>query len=276
MMIRVMTMNVNVRIRQVGFNNRYNTWHTLNRNMILFIHSGSGSIVDRNRNYPITPGSLCFVGSNRFYYTLPDHPETYVRSKIFLSNQELEQVLSLFPESLQMKERYNPNSMVYAQTNAETAGKIDSLFQQLMQYEDKDYYHNALLTSDYIQLLVHLNENATDTVYPDVGMIQKAIAYINSHIHENIRIDHICTNVHVSKYYFCKKFKQSTGLTVMDYMLKTRIISAKNMLENTEMTIGEISGRCGFSSQSYFCRVFKEESGMTPLQYQKSLPMQVL
>ena len=43
------------------------------------------------------------------------------------------------------------------------------------------------------------------------------------------------------------------------------------MLSDREMTIGEISSRCGFSSQSYFCRVFKDESGMTPLQYQKSL-----
>jgi AraC-like DNA-binding protein len=43
------------------------------------------------------------------------------------------------------------------------------------------------------------------------------------------------------------------------------------MLENSELAIGEISSRCGFSSQSYFCRVFKDESGMTPLQYQKSL-----
>ena len=82
-------MNKNIRIRQTGFDNRYNTWHTLNRNMILCCHAGSGSIVDRQGNYPIGPGCLCFVGANRFYYTLPDIPEEYVRSKVFLSNEEL-------------------------------------------------------------------------------------------------------------------------------------------------------------------------------------------
>ena len=269
-------MNKNVRIRQTGFNNRYNTWHTLNRNMILYVHSGSGSIIDRERNYPITPGCLCFVGSNRFYYTLPDAPAEYIRSKIFLSNQELDAVLALFPECLHMKERFTPNSMVYAQTDPEKSHRIEGLFKELLHYADRDYYHDALLTSDYIKLLIDLNENVTATVFPASGMVQKAVEYINSHIHENIRIDSICLAIHVSKYYFCKKFKQSTGITVMNYILKTRIISAKNMLENSSLTIGEISERCGFSSQSYFCRVFKEESRMTPLQYQKKIPVQIL
>jgi AraC-like DNA-binding protein len=211
------------------------------------------------------------VGSNRFYYTLPDHPEKYDRSKVFLSNRELKDVLWLFPEVLKMADRFTPNSMVYAQVPPQAAQQIESIFNDLADYEDRGYYHDALVTSHYIKLLILLNEYATNTVFPVSGMIQKATEYINSHIHESLCIDDICSVLHVSKYYFCKKFKQSTGLTVMNYILMTRIISAKNMLENSDLAIGEISYRCGFSSQSYFCRVFKEESGMTPLQYQKSL-----
>ena len=264
-------MNKNVRIHHTGFNNRYNTWHTLNRNMVMFVHSGSGSIVAREQNYPITSGCLCFVGSSRFYYTLPDCPEKYDRSKVFLSNQELDRVLSLFPEELQLKERFAPNSLVYAQVPPQAVQQIDAIFDDLALYEDRDYYHDALVTSHYIKLLILLNDYATNTVFPVFGMVQKAIEYINAHIHERLSIDEICHVLHVSKYYFCKKFKQSTGITVMNYILMTRIISAKNMLENSDLAIGEISSRCGFSSQSYFCRVFKDESGMTPLQYQKSL-----
>ena len=264
-------MNKNVRIHHTGFNNRYNTWHTLNRNMVMFVHSGSGSIVAREQNYPITSGCLCFVGSSRFYYTLPDCPEKYDRSKVFLSNQELDRVLSLFPEELQLKERFAPNSLVYAQVPPQAVQQIDTIFDDLALYEDRYYYHDAVVTSHYIKLLILLNDYATNTVFPVFGMVQKAIEYINAHIHERLSIDETCHVLHVSKYYFCKKFKQSTGITVMNYILMTRIISAKNMLENSDLAIGEISSRCGFSSQSYFCRVFKDESGMTPLQYQKSL-----
>jgi AraC-like DNA-binding protein len=239
--------------------------------MIMFVHSGSGSIVDREQNYPLAPGCLCFVGSSRFYYTLPDCPDKYDRSKVFLSNHELDRVLTLFPDALQLKERFASNSLVYAQVPPQAAQQIEAIFDDLARYEDQDYYHDALVTSHYIKLLILLNEYSTDTVFPIFGIVQKAAEYINAHIHEHLSIDEICSVLHVSKYYFCKKFKQSTGLTVMNYILMTRIISAKNMLENSDLAIGEISSRCGFSSQSYFCRVFKDESGMTPLQYQKSL-----
>ena len=202
-------MNKNVRIHHTGFNNRYNTWHTLNRNMVMFVHSGSGSIVAREQNYPITSGCLCFVGSSRFYYTLPDCPEKYDRSKVFLSNQELDRVLSLFPEELQLKERFAPNSLVYAQVPPQAVQQIDTIFDDLALYEDRDYYHDALVTSHYIKLLILLNDYATNTVFPVFGMVQKAIEYINAHIHERLSIDEICHVLHVSKYYFCKKFKQS-------------------------------------------------------------------
>ena len=130
-------MNKNVRIHHMGFDSRYNTWHTLNRNMIMFVHSGSGSIVDREQNYPLAPGCLCFVGSNRFYYTLPDCPEKYDRSKVFLSNYELDRVADLFPDALRVKERFAPNSLVYAQVPPQAVQQIDD--------RSNDFLHGCAL-----------------------------------------------------------------------------------------------------------------------------------
>ncbi len=262
-------MDQNFRIRQAGYDSRYNTWHTQNRNMILYIHSGSGSIVSRERNYPITAGCLCFVGPKKSYYTLPTVPQGYVRSKIYLSDRELEKALELFPESKKMKERFSAESMVYALPAAEEQPRIAAIFDEVQKIGSLEDYRDAIVFSQYVRLLVALDHYATDMPFPTSGMVQKAVEYINSHIHEDITIDSICAAIHVSKHYFCRKFKQSTGLTVMNYILKTRIISAKNLMETTNLTIGQISQRCGFSSQSYFCRVFKEECGMTPLRFRE-------
>ena len=50
-------------------------------------------------------------------------------------------------------------------------------------------------------------------------------------------------------------------MTVMEYILKTRIVLAKGLLISEKIPVSEVSSRCGFSSVSYFCRVFKEETG---------------
>lgn len=97
-----------LRIKQTGFNNRYNSWHTLNQNMILYVHSGKGSIFHREGCYPLVSGCICFVGANKLYYTLPDDPAEYTRSKLFLSDRELEAVLRLFPEELEMGNGFSP------------------------------------------------------------------------------------------------------------------------------------------------------------------------
>lgn len=264
------------RIRQVGYDSRFNTWHTLYRNMILYCHGGSGSIISRERNYPLTAGCLCFVGSNKSYYTLPNVPQAYVRSKVYLTDQDLEKVLELFPESMKMKERFSAESMVYALPEADEQPRIAAIFDEVQKLGEREEYRDAILVGQFIRLLMMLDQYSTDIPFPTSGMVQKAVEYINIHIHEDLRIDRICDAIHVSKYYFCRKFKQSTGLTVMNYILKTRIISAKNLMETTNLTIGQISQRCGFSSQSYFCRVFKEECGMTPLQFRDKPRMQII
>jgi AraC-like DNA-binding protein len=93
--------------------------------------------------------------------------------------------------------------------------------------------------------------------------------YINRNILSDITIDEICSAVHMSKYYFCRKFKESMGMTVMDYVLQTRIVLAKSILAKESMSITNVSEHCCFSSVSYFCRVFKEHTGKTPLEYRK-------
>jgi len=265
-------MNTNILLRQTGFSSRFKTWHTLNRNMFLYIHTGSGSIISKEQTYPISPGSLCFVGSSKFYYTLPDIPSEYNRSKLFLSNEELDALLPLFPDYLRMKQKFSTNSVVYTQTDESIARRIEQLLTDLEAYTEQSQYHNALRISICIELLILLNENASDTVFPTQGLVQKAVEYINNHIQEDIRIDSICEAIHVSKFYFCKKFKQSTGVTVMNYILNTRIVSAKHLLEDSELSISQISEQCGFNSHSYFCQVFRKNYGMTPGQYRKAVP----
>ena len=75
----------------------------------------------------------------------------------------------------------------------------------------------------------------------------------------------------MSKYHFCRQFKQHIGLTVMKYILRTRITLAKIDLVKTNLSVSEISEKNGFSSVSYFCRIFNETEGCSPLQFRKKV-----
>lgn len=253
---------------QIGRDQYYKIWHTIGKNMLIYIHQGSGSIVCSERAYPMEKGTLCFIGAEKYHYTMPDDPLHYDRSKIFLSNEELHRLFSLLPEKNRFSRSYTADTFVRAQIPPEQQSAVETLFEEIAAAQE-DYWE-AVLYSSYLRLLTLLDQHIPQQLSPSSNMMQLAIEYINRHIFENLSIDTICTAAHTSKYHFCRQFKKATGFTVMEYILKTRLILARDMLLKDDLTVSEISEACGFSSVSYFSRVFRQEMGISPLKYRTS------
>ncbi|MBO5867376.1 MAG: helix-turn-helix transcriptional regulator [Oscillospiraceae bacterium] len=266
-------MKKNLYIRQVGMDPYYKTWHASGNGMLMYMHDGGGSIVSTRRNYPIQPGGLCFIGGNHFHYTLPENPNGYDRSKLFLPAGVLAELLSLLPEELGLAETFDTNALVYTQLEEQDRQYAEQLFAALQREQDSPYLE-PLVRSTFLSLLVCLHKNQKKVTAETTDLIQQAVEYINQHISEDISIDSLCRDIHISKYYFCRRFKRVTGFTVMEYLLRTRIVAAKSLLTDSRLPVSEISDRCGFSSFSYFCRVFKEQTGLSPLQYRKNSPIE--
>ena len=65
------------------------------------------------------------------------------------------------------------------------------------------------------------------------------------------------------------KFKKLTGTSVMDYLVACRMAMAKNYLTGTDLSVGEIVEKCGFSDSSNFSRTFLKLNGMSPTAFRK-------
>ena len=255
-----------------GKDAHFKLWHALpdEENMIIYMYSDGGSIVCRESIYPIKQGALCFIGAGKYHYTMPSDPAVYDRTKIFFPSELLRGIVSLISDGRDFS-GFTWDSIVYAEIKEGDREYVDEIFGSLAASQSLPHERAEQVLS-LIKLLRLIEENSTHGATSDSGSLGGAIDYINKNIFREISIDEICAAVHISKYHFCRRFKQNMGMTVMDYVLKTRIILAKNMLEKENASITEVSDRCGFSSVSYFCRVFKESVGKTPLQYRKSRP----
>ena len=256
-------------LHQVGVDPFYKIWHTTGENMIMYIHSGSGSIVTADGSYEIGKGTLCFIGADKFHYTLPDNPDKYDRTKISLSDENFAKVLSMLPNEKRESKTFKSTMLTYAKIDESEQSIVDTIINDIANTIEPESREIVIL-SGYIRLMLFIYNNVLQTSVSG-GALQLAIDFINTHISEDVSIDKICETVHMSKYHFCRKFKAILGSTVMDYVLKTRIAKAKHMLATTDFSVGELSEKCGFSSIAYFCRVFKENEGVSPLKYRKSV-----
>ncbi|MBW4600021.1 MAG: AraC family transcriptional regulator, partial [Calothrix sp. FI2-JRJ7] len=97
--------------------------------------------------------------------------------------------------------------------------------------------------------------------------LQKSIDYMQYHLSEDISLEDIAAYVGISQYYFVRLFKQSTGYSPYQYLIKCRIERAKQLMMLRQGSITDIAVLVGFTSQSQFGRHFKRFTGMTPKQF---------
>jgi AraC-like DNA-binding protein len=95
-------------------------------------------------------------------------------------------------------------------------------------------------------------------------MITRARSYIADHQGEELSLKEVARAVNTSAFYFCKMFKQATGLTFTDYLARVRVEKVKNLLLNPHKRISEAAFEAGFQSLSQFNRVFKKIEGLSP------------
>lgn len=101
--------------------------------------------------------------------------------------------------------------------------------------------------------------------------VQEAIHYLDERLHDPITMRDIADHLHLNASYFSVLFKEQTGLTFSEYLMRRRVQRAKEMLTNSEMTIAEISERVGYQTAKYFVKVFRTMEDMSPGQYRKSV-----
>jgi AraC-like DNA-binding protein/ligand-binding sensor protein len=103
-------------------------------------------------------------------------------------------------------------------------------------------------------------------------VITKARQYINEHHTEDLTLGQVAAAVHTSIFYFCKLFRKVTGTTFTEFVSRTRVEKAKNLLLNPNLRVSEIAYEVGFQSLTHFNRVFKKIMGESPTEYRHRLP----
>jgi AraC family transcriptional regulator len=95
-------------------------------------------------------------------------------------------------------------------------------------------------------------------------------AYIDAHLHRNLKLVELAAIAQISPTYFARLFKQSEGITPHQYILKQRIDRAQSLLRHSELSLADIAVRIGFCDQSHLTRCFKRLVGVTPTQFRQT------
>lgn len=101
--------------------------------------------------------------------------------------------------------------------------------------------------------------------------LRVVLEYIDANPGADLSIEQLAALSGMGRHYFRKLFRISTGVTVHEYVLQTRISRAIALLRRRELSIVEVALLVGFSSQSHLTAEFRRRLGITPAAYRSTL-----
>ncbi|MBP6508028.1 MAG: PocR ligand-binding domain-containing protein [Opitutaceae bacterium] len=150
--------------------------------------------------------------------------------------------------------------------------RLEEAYFQTRVLEKKQYEAVLRLLSIFAQHLASLsNQLMVSAERVDSPMVSRAKLFIAQHQDEELSLHQVAGSVNTSAFYFCKMFKQATGLTFTDYLARLRIEKVKNLLLNPHKRISEAAFETGFQSLSQFNRVFRKITGEAPTVWRAKL-----
>lgn len=94
--------------------------------------------------------------------------------------------------------------------------------------------------------------------------------YLEQHYADDISLEDMAEHVNISPQYFSKLIKKTTGFNFIDWLSMLRVKKAKELLNNSNLTVKEVCFMVGYKDPNYFSRIFKKRIGITPSEYVKT------
>ncbi len=222
------------------------------------LEDGGCSYID-GREYPIKAGSVLIGKPGQMRHTVLPFKCLYLH--LMVDDAELDECLRTMPD-------------VYQPTSAALSESLERLISAYTLPQTDAGMQVAAELCTLLSRLIHdtrLSATASRSGGKHAEAVERAIEFMDAHFCQNMTLEQIADRVYLSRIYFHKLFLAATGRTPYRYLLERRLAHAQKLLMTTELSLGEISRECGFSSQSYFNQVFLRELGSTPTEYKKEM-----
>ena len=259
-------------------------WHRNEGIEFHFLESGTMPYAQENKEVVLTPNHLTItrpweahkvgnpsIGMGKFYWVIIDlgvrrpHQEWVWPDWITLTESDLKQLTTFLRQDeksiLKTNHRVRDcfkqiNAAVNTDVNGSNASKIRLVVNYLL-----ILILDLLKTEDIV-----LNEALIDSS----RSVQYFLKELDKNLSEDWTIERMSRSSGVGLTRFTHHCKQLTNLTPMRYLTMRRLeMSKKILLENQNLTVGEVAYSCGFTTSQYFSTVFKKHEKCSPNAFRK-------
>ena len=142
------------------------------------------------------------------------------------------------------------------------------------EWRGKELFHTSVILAEITHMIsAVLREygyrDEADPEYYNMMRMAPTVEFVLSHYSEKLRLEELAEHLFLSPDHFGKLFRQTVGLTPIEYVNYVRICAALRLLASTDWVIADISKAAGFANANYFHKVFRDLVGIGPAALRK-------
>ena len=238
---------------------------------ITYVVSGKATVYSGDTSFELTAGQIHFIKKGQYHKIVADENHNFHFYCIgFILNPnylDLQSFISI------------TESLDYFLIKDD--GNIMTLFEQMMNelYVD-DSETNSMIHFFFCQMFIYLYRNFKGKVNTTQNKIStsssnyavyRTLKYINREYIHITSVKQIANELSYSEYYLSHIFREKMDMTIKDYLMQKKIVTATALLSTSNMTISEIAEHLNFSSLHAFGKAFKRYIGTSASEFKRNV-----
>ncbi|WP_407270882.1 AraC family transcriptional regulator [Radiobacillus sp. PE A8.2] len=246
---------------------------------IIYVYSGNGIFFIDDHFYTMEQGDIFVIPNNTIHHAKPEFNNPITSSVIFISpglvfSNNLEGNFSFLHLFESVKNSKDYKIKLNTEQSSIMEHYLNSIDRELSLSQVGYMQSSLLLTHQIILKLYRIqcssqNYESRDFDSPGFSWILEILSFIDKNLGSKLTLTYLSNQALVSPAHLSRVFKEKTGMSIIDYINKKRILKAKHLLANSSLTNQTIADLVGFDSMPHFYRTFKKYIGVTPAHYKK-------
>lgn len=235
--------------------------------LVHYVIRGRGHFRTLGRDYAVKEGDSFFIFPGELVSYTSDEHEPWKYRWVGFKGSRAEELLSISGIS-----RHKPVAF------SGPKRRMTALFAQMQRLLHAGQASSDMQSGGYMRLILseYMQGQAEAGVPKEessmiLQQVEQAIRWLTLQYYQEISIEQMAQSLGYHRTHLSKMFKQHTGMSPMNFLLKIRMERAKHLLLQEKLTVEQVASSVGFTDPLYFSKQFKKWYGRSPSDYRQDM-----